>query len=291
MLFFNQQLKTDFEAFLKQTIDRKQSNNAKQLTLNIIQIGNNLSSCKYISLKQKIGSRIGINVVLHHFEDNQLELESSLKAVLRNLLESNQGLIFQLPISSHLEYLINEVPVDCDVDMLGINSQSLWSKELLPPTVGAVDLVLKQMLKINYDNFGQLLRLKLNLSSYRIAIIGQGKLVGKPLVKYCLDRGGTIVIIDKDTLNPQNLVKSCDIVLSGAGVANLVNSTWLKNTAIVIDVATSNENGVIVGDVDQADLLESVYLCPSPKGVGPITVLYLFWNLYQLHNSQKISLN
>ena len=283
MLFSNQQLKTDFEAFLKQTIDLKQSNNTKQLTLNIIQIGNNLSSCKYISLKQKIGSRIGINVILHHFEDNQLELESSLKAVVGDVSRSNQGLnqglIFQLPISSHLEYLINEVPVDCDVDMLGINSQSLWSAGLLPPTVGAVDLVLKQMLKVDYDNFGQLLRLKLDLSSYRIAIIGQGKLVGKPLVKYCLNRRATIVIIDKDTFNPQSLVKDCDIVLSGAGVAKLVNSTWLKSTAIVIDVATSGENGVIVGDVDQADLPTSIYLCPSPKGVGPITVLYLFWNL------------
>ena len=122
------------------------------------------------------------------------------------------------------------------------------------------------------------------MSSYRIAIIGQGKLVGKPLVKYCLDRGATIIIIDKDTLNPQNLVKDCDIVLSGAGVAKLVNSTWLKSTAIVIDVATSGENGVIVGDVDQSDLLESIYLCPSPKGVGPITVLYLFWNLYCLNS-------
>ena len=239
MLFSNQQLKTDFEAFLKQTIDLKQSNDTNDRTLNIIQIGNNLSSCKYITLKQKIGLRIGISVVLHHFEDNQLELESSLKAVLQDLLESNQGLIFQLPISSHLEYLIDDVPVACDVDMLGVNSQSLWSKGLLPPTVGAVDLVLKQMLKVNYDNFGQLLRLKLDLSSYRIAIIGQGKLVGKPLVKYCLDRGATIVIIDKDTLNPHNLVRDCDIVLSGAGVAKLVNSTWLKSTAIVIDVATS----------------------------------------------------
>ena len=279
MLFSNQQLKTDFEAFLKQTIDLKQSNNTKQLTLNIIQIGNNLSSCKYISLKQKIGSRIGINVILHHFENDKVELKSKLKVILQDTTINNQGLIFQLPISSHLEYLINEVPVDCDVDMLGVNSQSLWSAGLLPPTVGAVDLVLKQMLKVNYDNFGQLLSLKLDLFSYRIAIIGQGKLVGKPLVKYCLDRGATIVIIDKDTLNPQNLVIDCDIILSGAGVAKLVNSTWLKNTAIVIDVATSGENGVIVGDVDQVGLLESVYLCPSPKGVGPITVLYLFWNL------------
>ena len=115
-----------------------------------------------------------------------------------------------------------------------------------------------------------------------VAIIGQGILVGSPLVKYLLDRNATIISVNKDTPNAKSLTSQADVIFSGAGVAGLVNYNWIKKDAIVIDAATSGIGGEIFGDVDQEGLDQSIYLCPSPKGVGPITVLYIFLNLLRM---------
>ncbi len=280
MLFQNQKLKTELLAFLQSEIPKL----SKLPVLNIVQIGNNLSSTRYVNLKKKIGLNLGLEVNHLHFEEEFILPKLSLNTIF----DSNQGLIFQLPIPDNFWSMMRSVPYKCDVDMLGDQLEKLWQEGFLPPTVQAVDLVLKLMmkdknlLKDDLSSVELILNYQLDLSGFKVAVIGQGVLVGKPLIRYLLDRGATILTINKETPNPAELVKLADIVLSGAGVPKLVTSNWLKTNCIVIDVATSNSNGVLVGDVDIENLDESVYLCPSPGGVGPLTVLCLFWNLIKL---------
>jgi methylenetetrahydrofolate dehydrogenase (NADP+) / methenyltetrahydrofolate cyclohydrolase len=280
MLFQNQKLKTELLSFLRSKV----ANQSQLPVLNIVQIGNNLSSTRYVNLKKKIGLELGLQVKHVHFEE-EVNLDN---LNLKPIFDSKQGLIFQLPIPDNYWSIMRNIPYQCDVDLLSDEAEILWQVGFLPPTVQAVDLVIKQMmqqknmLKVELDSVQKLLESKLDLSGYRVAVIGQGVLVGRPLIRYLLDRGATILTINKETENPADLVKLADIVLSGAGVPKLVKNSWLKKDCIVIDVATSNSNGVLVGDVDIENLDESVFICPSPGGVGPLTVLCLFWNLVKL---------
>lgn len=247
------------------------------------------------------------------------------------------GLILQLPLPSGFENLVETVNWSdfLDVDFLGADNSKLWHQGILPPTIQAIDLVLKSflankqedltgkiegeiegnsskleqkqnMVSQNSDQFGKLdgdvrlknlqekngeienfLNQKLDLTGKIVAIIGQGKLVGTPLLSYFQKTGATIISLNKDTPDKIKLAKLAEIVIAASGVPSLVQSSWLKNDVVLIDAATSESDGFLVGDVDRVELEKSnmsFKLCPSPGGIGPLTVLSIFWNLYQIES-------
>ncbi len=251
------------------------------------------------------------------------------------------GLILQLPLPSGFENLVEMVNWSdfLDVDFLGADNSKLWHQNVLPPTIQAIDLVLKSFLankqevlpgKIeeeiegsnsnfnqklnqnqnkdsqNSDQFGKMddnielknsqekigeienfLNQKLDLTGKIVAIIGQGKLVGTPLLSYFQKTGATIISLNKDTPDKIKLAKLAEIVIAASGVPSLVQSSWIKNDVVLIDAATSESDGFLVGDVDRVELEKSnlsFKLCPSPGGIGPLTVLSIFWNLYQIES-------
>ena len=53
----------------------------------------------------------------------------------------------------------------------------------------------------------------------------------------------------------------------------------IKDGAIVIDVAISNQDGKLVGDTDFDKIIEKAsFVSPVPGGVGPMTVAMLLKN-------------
>lgn len=400
-IFDNQNLKKNLTVFLKQVVQKKLENvridqkNSTQIAnsqivnnslegflpeLLIIQIGDNLASTKYASLKVKIGQKIGIKVTYYQYKMNgeiwkngefwqSLEFEKTknekylqIKSITDHIKEKIQqnvnkaringiknGLIFQLPLPNEFCDLLEINWQDfIDVDFLASNCD-LWGKNLLPPTIQAIDLVLKSLiwqentkidlqntaknnsqienssnlkiskktlqnqektttenyaenLDIQIDLIQSLLTRELDLTGKIVAVIGQGKLVGNPLLKYLQRRNATIISLNKDTPNKPNLTQTADILICASGVPGLVKTDWLKKNAIVIDAATSESNGVLVGDVDYSQIDQNenqtnetknfvqdanrkssnslnLQICPSPGGVGPLTVLCIFWNL------------
>jgi methylenetetrahydrofolate dehydrogenase (NADP+) / methenyltetrahydrofolate cyclohydrolase len=321
-LYSNNPIKSEFKAYLQQEFAKLKEKANKEFVLNIVQIGHNLASSKYVGIKKKIGLELGVVVNHHHFEDGIGE--QKLVDLYNYASDNGQGFIFQLPLPPQYSHLVPLTPLNTDVDLLSSSSFLLWSKGFLPPTIGAIDLIYKEMEfrkefgliaeenifgnketltdtleKVdlisqaqksgNYNHgvyfrlpFGSLLNQKADYTGKIVAVVGQGILVGSPLVKYLLDRNATIISVNKDTPNSKALTSQADVIFSGAGVVGLINRDWIKKDAIVIDAATSGVGGEIFGDVNKDDIDDSTYLCPSPKGVGPITVLYIFWNLLKM---------
>jgi methylenetetrahydrofolate dehydrogenase (NADP+)/methenyltetrahydrofolate cyclohydrolase len=52
----------------------------------------------------------------------------------------------------------------------------------------------------------------------------------------------------------------------------------LKSGVILIDAATSESNGIIVGDIEPACAERASLFTPVPGGVGPIAIALLFEN-------------
>jgi 5,10-methylene-tetrahydrofolate dehydrogenase/methenyl tetrahydrofolate cyclohydrolase len=344
-LYSNKSIKAEFKAYLQLEFGKLKSTSDKEFVLNIVQIGDNLASSKYVGIKKKIGAELGVMVNHHHFEDGIPEQD--LVDLYNNASDNGQGFIFQLPLPPQYSHLVPLTPLNTDVDLLSKSSFLLWTQGYLPPTIGAIDLIYKEMLfrkenglvevenvfeveqpvilseakdpvpaldKVDGENspleglqsktdgvddvtttqngdteavsmtipFSDLVTQKADYAGKIVAVIGQGVLVGSPLVKYLLDQNATIITVNQFTPDSKSLVKQADVIFSGAGVANLVNRDWIKKDAIVIDAATSGVGGEIFGDVNKDDIEETTYLCPSPKGVGPVTVLYIFWNLLRM---------
>jgi len=278
VIYNNSDLKLFFTEFLSSEFTKLQF----IPELHIIQVGQDFASTKYISLKQKFGEKIGVKVILHQFSENSDLVE--IKSIIEMAKTQNFGLIFQLPVPERFQELVLETPLFSDVDLLGKDKNHLFSLNFLTPTLGAIDLVLKEMLTQEVPNIGK----QLDLSGKLVAVIGQGRLVGSPLLDYLKNRNATIISLNKNTKKPQNLVRLAEIVICGAGSPGLVNSDWLDPKSVVIDAATTEDSGALTGDVDYINVPESVYLSTSPGGIGRITVMYIFYNLLKLAQLKKI---
>ncbi len=283
MIFDNSTLKHDFKEYITSQISKLHLKSDVKLTLNIIQIGDDFASSKYVGIKYKVGASIGVEVFIHKYLSD-INPENVFVDLQLITAKSNTGIIYQLPVPQSFLQMVHQTPIKGDVDLLGSGQWELWRRGFLPPTIGAIDLTLKAMsgYKRTSDTSSFILH-DLDLSGKIVAVIGQGVLVGRPLLQYLVNRNATILSINKDTANPIELVKQADIVICAAGSKNLINDEWLKPSAVVIDAATSEDNGGLVGDVDRESIPDSVLLSPSPGGIGGLTVLYLFYNLLRLN--------
>jgi 5,10-methylene-tetrahydrofolate dehydrogenase/methenyl tetrahydrofolate cyclohydrolase len=281
VVYSPQPLKQHLKAFLTEQIVTLPHG----LILDIIQIGDNLASTKYVQMKQKMGRELGITVNHHHFPDEPTLAQ--VQKVLDQATNAGHGIIFQLPVPPAFQDLVRQTPDKCDVDLLGSHKDHLWHHGILPPTIQPIDLVLKDLLHKNQPTpslFNSLTPSLPPLQGKTFAVIGQGRLVGSFMVRYLLERQATVISVNEFTPNPQDLVRQADIVISAVGKANLVDTTWLRQGAMVIDAATTEDHGSLVGDINYESLesRSDVTVCPSPGGIGGLTVLCLFWNLVKL---------
>jgi methylenetetrahydrofolate dehydrogenase (NADP+)/methenyltetrahydrofolate cyclohydrolase len=114
----------------------------------------------------------------------------------------------------------------------------------------------------------------------KIAIVGQGRLVGAPLAKLWLSAGLQVTTYDDTVGDLTSALRAADIIVTATGVPGLIKSTMIAPGKVVVDAGTASENGVIVGDV-AAEVRErqDLTITPVKGGVGPLTVAALFDNV------------
>ncbi|KAK8924208.1 hypothetical protein KSP39_PZI019507 [Platanthera zijinensis] len=131
-----------------------------------------------------------------------------------------------------------------------------------------------------------LLRSGVELLGKHVAVIGRSRVVGLPTSLLLQRHHATVSIIHAHSENPESITREADVVISAAGVPNLVRRNWLKRGSIVIDVGTTpiedpeSEHGYhLVGDVCYEEALQVVSaITPVPGGVGPVTISMLLSN-------------
>ena len=213
----------------------------------------------YVHLKQRYGEDILVDVDVHKVSHAELfPLIDSLNAEA-----TVHGIIIQLPLadSSVTERAVNAVAAQKDVD--GLASGSLF----VPATPMAIDWLLA-----GYN---------INLAGKKIAIVGNGRLVGAPLSRLWQSQGWDVTVFDKhsgDDFGTQLL--QFDVIVTAVGQPRLIDTDNVKVGAVIIDAATSSEDGKIVGDVtDAVRKRDDITITPKKGGVGPLTVTALFDNV------------
>jgi methylenetetrahydrofolate dehydrogenase (NADP+) / methenyltetrahydrofolate cyclohydrolase len=242
--------------------------------LDIFLIGEDFSSKKYVEMKEKQGKEIGIEVVVHYFREDSCEEEILREIELLNKYSQCNGIMVQLPIPKvfNTDKILNTISPKKDVDgltafTLGSVFTNKNSKEeiFLPATVSAIEQLLTEY--------------KVEVEGKDISIIGKSREVGAPLAGLLLSKGATLHICSSKTKNIAKVTKDSDILISSTGVGHLVNETFVKEGAVVIDVGFSIKDGKVTGDVDFENVKEKASLItPVPGGVGPMTVASLLKN-------------
>lgn len=240
-------------------------------TLAIVRVGEKESDIAYEKGAMKKSETLGIDVknVLLPVDVKEDQLIAAIEDL--NQDKSVHGVLLFRPLPEHLNYdrVCNTLVAEKDIDaMTTINSGLVYdgSEDGFPPcTAQAVMEIL--------DYY------KIPVKSTKVALVGWGAVVGKPLSILLLNRFATLSVCHIFTKDVSTPCKDAEIIISAAGKANLVGEKHLAKGQIVIDVginADPNNPGKIVGDVDYAyaeDLVDAI--TPVPGGVGSVTTSVL----------------
>jgi methylenetetrahydrofolate dehydrogenase (NADP+) / methenyltetrahydrofolate cyclohydrolase len=261
------------ERFLK--LQERMKEEGISLSLAVIQVGENPISSLYVGIKKRELEKRGISVVVYNFKEDVAKEE--LQEKIMNLEED--GVIVQLPLPENMEKekVLEVIPEEKDVDLLNPLSCGKFYKgesETTPPVVGAVQTILEEN--------------GIEIKGKNITIIGAGNLVGRPLALFFMREGGTVCVVNENTKDISSFTRNSQIVVSGAGVPELVTEDMIKENTVVIDAGTSSISGELKGDVQkEAVRMKTGLFAPVPGGVGPLTVYHLANNLFILKKKEN----
>ena len=243
----------------------------KDLLLVTILVGKNPTSQLYIRKKEDACKRVGINFKLKKFVESASEEEITRKIKELNKNEKVTGILVQLPLPKNLdvERIINTILPEKDVDGLTKTNMGYLKNGNERLACCTAKGIIK-LLKTN----------NISLKDKNVVIVGYGRLVGRPLSLMLKNRKVRFKICDADTVNLKEETKNADILISAAGVPNLIEKDHIKEGAIVIDVGSAKLNEKIVGDVNFEEVKEKAsFITPRMGGVGPLTIAMLLENL------------
>ncbi|KAF7072193.1 hypothetical protein CFC21_077355 [Triticum aestivum] len=247
--------------------------------LAVVLVGDRKDSQSYVRFKVKGCEEVGIKSLLAELPRNCTEDEVVDSVSRFNEDPSVHGVLVQLPLPQHMdeEKILNAISLDKDVDgfhPLNVGNLALRSRKPL-----FVSCAAKACLELLFQS-------GIDLMGKHVTIIGRSKVVGLPTSLLLQRHHATVSVIHAFTENPEEITRGSDIVISAAGVANLVRGSWLKQGAVVIDVGTnpvedpaSDFGYRLTGDVcfEEAVNVASA-ITPVPGGVGPVTIAMLLAN-------------
>ncbi len=228
-----------------------------KINLDIVLVGDDPSSLKYIALKQKKATEVGIGGQLYHLPSTISQNKIFDLFTQLNNSPDTTGYFIQLPIPNISDYssLLNNIIPHKDVDGLNPNS-------------GIVPAVARGIISLlNYY--------QISFNQKNIVIINDSNLIGQPLKKYFSNFTSQIFLLNEEIKNIKAFTLNADILISATGVKNIIKADMLKEGVAVIDVA----NGDV--DFDSVSKIAS-FITPTFGGVGPMTVASLLQNTYDL---------
>ena len=235
----------------------------------IIRDSDNPVITKYVNLKCRYGEDIGVEVIDEHVENPSLEtLKETVKKASED--ETVSGIIVQLPLTNPdwTEEVVNEIAPEKDVDGLA-NYDGREDKRVFDSATATA---------INWILAGHNIELK----DKKIAIVGRGKLVGAPLIRMWTNSGYNLEVFHRGS--DFNELKNFDIIVTATGNPHLIESSMIKEDAVVVDAGTASEGGHLVGDINDEIRARTDLKAITPKigGVGPLTVSVLFDDVLQV---------
>jgi methylenetetrahydrofolate dehydrogenase (NADP+)/methenyltetrahydrofolate cyclohydrolase len=239
--------------------------------LAVILVGENSASQIYVSNKLKACEQVGIRSFAYDLAESttQQELVSLINALNHN--DEIDGILVQLPLPAHIKssVIIESISPEKDVD--GFHPYNLGrlaqGNPLLRPCTpyGVI----------------QLLRYyQLPTAGKHAVVVGASNIVGRPMALELLLAKSTVTVCHRFTPRLEPHIRSADIIIVATGVINVIDTEWLTEKQIIIDVGIHRQaDGNLRGDIDFAHAKEKVaWITPVPGGVGPMTISILLQN-------------
>jgi methylenetetrahydrofolate dehydrogenase (NADP+)/methenyltetrahydrofolate cyclohydrolase len=243
--------------------------------LGTVLVGDDPGSRWYVNAKHKDCAEVGITSIRRDLPAGtpQAEVEAVIDEL--NADPGCTGFLVQQPTGLDEFALLSRVDPAKDVDGLhptNLGWLVLGKPAPLPCTpAGCIELLRRHDVPI---------------AGARVAVIGRGITVGRPLGLMLTRRSenATVVLCHTGTRDLADEVRRADIVVAAAGVPGLVTADMVKPGAAVLDVGVSRivaEDGRsrVAGDVAPEVAEVAGWVSPNPGGVGPMTRAMLLSNI------------
>lgn len=214
----------------------------------------------YMKLKQSYGEDVEVAVDVHTID--QSEAVETIEKL--NADPAVHGIIVQIPLPdpTQTDEILNAVAADKDVD--GLATSTTFD----PATPMAINWLLA-----GYN---------VNLPGKKIVLVGNGRLVGKPLARIWQASELNVIVADRKTTDLGALTRDADVIVCATGVPGLLKKDMVKPDAVIVDAGVATDKNGLIGDVDPSVReLPDITITPEKGGVGPLTVCALFENVLQ----------
>jgi methylenetetrahydrofolate dehydrogenase (NADP+)/methenyltetrahydrofolate cyclohydrolase len=251
--------------------------------LAVVLVGDDPASHVYV--RNKVEKALFVDIRSLEYRMNT---DTAQDVLLQQIDELNadasvHGILVQLPLPKHIDETAVLQRINPMKDVDGFHSENVGGlsqgRDVLTPCTptGCIRLL--------KDTLGN------DLSGLHAVVVGRSNIVGKPMAALLLKESCTVTIVHSRTQHIQEICKTADILVAAVGKPKMIDASYLKPDAVVIDVGINRiqENGKnrLVGDVDYDNALTVVQaITPVPGGVGPMTIAYLMKNTLEAARMQ-----
>lgn len=242
-----------------------------QRCLAVIQVGNDPASAVYVNNKKKACEYVGISSLAYELPEETTEAELLELIGELNAREDVDGILVQLPLPATIDEdkVLLAIAPEKDVD--GFHPVNVGNLSIgRPGFVSCTPAGIIQLLK----------RSGIEIEGRECVVLGRSNIVGKPMSMLLLRENATVTVCHSHTRNLKEITKRADILVVAVGKPKLVDASYVKEGAVVIDVGIHrNENNKLCGDVDFDSVAPHCSaITPVPGGVGPMTIAMLMNN-------------
>ena len=261
--------------------------------LAVVLVGEDPASQVYVRNKAAACTRVGIRSLEFRLpaETPQAELDALIDRL--NADAEVDGILVQLPLPKGLDSkrALHRISPAKDVDGFHPVNQGLLLEGLpgLRPCTPTACMSL-------------LAHHGLALKGLRAVVLGRSEIVGKPMALMLLEQHATVTIAHSRTRDLPAVCREADLLVAAVGKPGLVEGSWIKPGAVVVDVGINRvedlvlgerifaaepkklenlraKGSVLCGDVRFGEAMQvASAVTPVPGGVGPLTIAGLLTN-------------
>jgi methylenetetrahydrofolate dehydrogenase (NADP+)/methenyltetrahydrofolate cyclohydrolase len=253
--------------------------------LAVILVGSDPASQVYVRNKLLRAEEAGIRSLEYRLEADTTQTQLLDLIAKLNADQAVHGILLQLPLPAHIPETRALQAIDPGKDVDGFHSENVGGlsqgRDVLTPCTPSGCLHLLR------EACG-------DLSGKHAVVIGRSNIVGKPMAALLLQAHCSVTIVHSRSADAKALCRLADIVIAAVGKPRMIDASWLKPGAIVIDVGINRiedeGRSRLVGDVDFDSALPQVSaITPVPGGVGPMTIAFLMKNTVTAARQQALA--
>lgn len=267
---------------LKYKVESLKKDNKRLPKLVIIRVGEKPDDISYQKGAVKRMDMVGIAHEEVHFEENVSKEEFYRKFDEINNDESVDGILVLRPLPKHLDEdrMMNTINPKKDIDAISpVSLGKIMAGDkngFAPCTAAGVIEILKYA--------------GVKIRGKKVTIIGRSNVVGRPLALLFVSEDATVTVCHSFTADVKQAGKNAEILVASCGKTKLINSEYVAENAVVIDVGINfDENGRLCGDVDINDIEAVAAACtPVPGGVGAVTTSMLARQVLLAYEAKEV---